>query len=166
MLDKLLLDQYLLKSGLNLTKNDLTEIQSADSKLSKTITEMKRQNITILGDFELHGGILYKIKTIYSQKCFRMCLPGFLGREIYNKLHHKNEAHLTIDNLKTLFESNLYTPNSEKSQFFFRTPQRPHPIFDPNRVCVHFTFCCNECTHYAWPIHTYVEACGSNTLLW
>ena len=31
-----------------------------------------------------------------------------------------------------------------------RTPQRPQPVFDPNRVCVHFTFCCHECTHFAW----------------
>ena len=47
-----------------------------------------------------------------------------------------------------------------------RTPQRPHPVFNPNRVSVHFTFCCHECTHFAWLIHTYVEACESNTLLW
>ena len=31
-----------------------------------------------------------------------------------------------------------------------RTPQRPQPVFDPNRVCVHFAFCCHECTHFAW----------------
>ena len=46
-----------------------------------------------------------------------------------------------------------------------RTPQRPQPVFDPNRVCLDFTFCCHKCTHFAWPIYTYVEACGSNTLL-
>ena len=25
----------------------------------------------------------------------------------------------------------------------------PQPDFDPDRVCVHFTFCCHECTHFA-----------------
>ena len=53
----------------------------------------------------------------------------------------------------------------KKFQIPLRRPQRPQPVFDPNRVCVHFTFCCHQCTHFDWPIHTYVEACGSNTLL-
>jgi hypothetical protein len=50
-------------------------------------------------------------------------------------------------------------------QIPLRTPQRPQPVFNPNRVCVHFTFCCHKAKQFACPIHTYVEACGSNTLL-
>ena len=84
-LNQLLLGQYLLKSGLNLTKNDLTEIQSADSKLSKTITEMKRQNITILGDLKLHGGIFYKIKKCTAKKALECVCQDFLdGKYIIN----------------------------------------------------------------------------------
>ena len=46
------------------------------------------------------------------------------------------------------------------------TLHRPQPVFDPNRVvCVNFTFCCHKGTHFVWPIHTYVQAYGSNTLL-
>ena len=53
----------------------------------------------------------------------------------------------------------------KKSKFPLRTPQRPQPVFDHNRVFVHFILCSHECTHFAWPIHTFVEACGSQTLL-
>ena len=49
----------------------------------------------------------------------------------------------------------------KKFQIPLRTPQRPQPVFDPNRVCSHFKFCCHKCTYFAWPIH---EACGSHTL--
>jgi hypothetical protein len=51
------------------------------------------------------------------------------------------------------------------TKFPLRTPQRPQPSFDPNRVCIQFTFWWHKCTHFALPIHTYVEACVSNTLL-
>jgi hypothetical protein len=56
--------------------------------------------------------------------------------------------------------------NEIKNPKFWRTPQRPQPVFNSNRVSVHLTFFCHECTHFAWLIHTYVVACGSNTLLW
>ena len=46
-----------------------------------------------------------------------------------------------------------------------RTPQMTQPVFDPNGVSVHFTLCCRKCTHFAWPIYTYIEAFGSKTLL-
>jgi hypothetical protein len=45
-----------------------------------------------------------------------------------------------------------------------RTPQRPQPVFDPNMICVHFTYSGPECTHFAWPIHTYVVT-SAHTLL-
>ena len=47
-------------------------------------------------------------------------------------------------------QSRIYWHNFKKCQIPLRTPQRPQPVFDPNRVCVHFTFCCHECTHFAW----------------
>ena len=55
--------------------------------------------------------------------------------------------------------------SKKKIQIPLRTPQRPQPVFHPNSVCVDFAFGCRECTHFAWAIHTYIEACGSNTLL-
>ena len=50
-----------------------------------------------------------------------------------------------------------------KLQIPLRTPQRPQPVFDPNGSV--YTFCCHKCTHFAWPIYTYLETCRSNTLL-
>ena len=39
-------------------------------------------------------------------------------------------------------------------QIPLRTPQRPQPVVDPNMVCVHFTFWCHKCTHFAWISYT------------
>ena len=50
-------------------------------------------------------------------------------------------------------------------QIPLRTPQRPQPAFNFNRVWVHFTFCCQECTHFARPIRIYVDACRSNQVI-
>ena len=54
---------------------------------------------------------------------------------------------------------------SKKYQIPLQAPQRPHPIVYPNRVCVHFTFCCHECINFAWTIHTHIKASGSSTLI-
>ena len=35
----------------------------------------------------------------------------------------------------------------KKFQIPLRTPQRPQPVFDPNMVCVHFTYCYHKFTH-------------------
>ena len=75
---------------------------------------MQDQNVTDLHDFEMHQGVLYKIKSIYDQKAYRLCLPEFLGREIFHKLHHRSEAHITFDNLTAIFDTSFYTPNSHK----------------------------------------------------
>ena len=68
-----------------------------------------------------------------------------------------DKRHLPSENIK----SQEYIQNieqwTEKFQIPLRTPQRPQPVFDPNRVCVHFTFCYHECTHFAWPIHAAVH---------
>ena len=66
-----------MKSGLTITKRDLIELQGSDKKLSNKISQMQEQNVTDLHDFEMHQGILYKIKTIYDQKAYRLCLPEF-----------------------------------------------------------------------------------------
>ena len=39
----------------------------------------------------------------------------------------------------------------KKFQIPLRTPQRTQPAFNPNRVFVQLTFCCQECTHFVWP---------------
>ena len=52
---------------------------------------------------------------------------------------------------------------TKKFQIPLRTLQRPQPVFNPNSLCVQ-AFCCYEGMHFAWAIHTYVEASGSNTL--
>ena len=65
----------------------------------------------------MHQGILYKIKSIYDQKAYRLCLPEFLGREIFHKLHHRSEAHITFDNLKAIFDTSFYTPNSHRNVY-------------------------------------------------
>ena len=62
----------------------------------------------------------------------------------------------TLSNIELL--SQLKIPNS-----FLRTPQRTQPVFNTNSVCLHLTCFCQECTHFAWPVHTYAEACRSNT---
>ena len=46
----------------------------------------------------------------------------------------------------------------EKFQISFADTAKATAVFDPNRVCVHFTFYCVECTHFAWSVHTYVDA--------
>ena len=84
-LNSLLLGQYLMKSGLSITKRDLIEIQSSDKNLSNKINQVTEQNVSDLNNFELHQGILYKVKMVYEQKAFRLCLPEFLGREIFTK---------------------------------------------------------------------------------
>ena len=38
---------------------------------------------------------------------------------------------------------------NKNTKFPLRTPQKPQPVFDPDRVSVHFTFCCHTCTHCA-----------------
>ena len=53
----------------------------------------------------------------------------------------------------------------KKMQIPLQTPQRPQPAFSFNRVWVHFTFCCQECTHFARPICIYVDACRSNQVI-
>ena len=45
-----------------------------------------------------------------------------------------------------------------KFQIPLRTPQRPQPVVDPNMVCVHFTFWCHECTHFAWISYSAVKS--------
>ena len=50
-------------------------------------------------------------------------------------------ASFSTQNVVTLFK--------KQNKFPLRKPQRPQPVFDPIRVCVHFTFCCHECTHFA-----------------
>ena len=56
-------------------------------------------------------------------------------------------------------------PSQNNRKLPLRTLQKPQLVFKDNRVCVHFTFCYHECTHFAWASRTYVEACGSHTLL-
>ena len=79
-LNSLLLGQYLMKSGLSITKRDLIEMQNSDKNVSAKITQMTEQNVSVLNNFELHQGILYKVKMVYEQKAVRLCLPEFLGR--------------------------------------------------------------------------------------
>ena len=64
-LNSLLLGQYLMKSGLSITKRDLIEIQSSDKNLSNKINQMQEQNVSELNNFELHQGILYKNKNSF-----------------------------------------------------------------------------------------------------
>ena len=92
----------------------MIEIQSSDKNLSAKITQMTEQNVSVLNNFELHQGILYKVKMVYEQKAFRLCLPEFLGREIFTKLHYKSDAHVTNDNLRAIFNTSFYTHNSHK----------------------------------------------------
>ena len=43
-----------------------------------------------------------------------MCLPQYLGREIYAKIHFNSDAHVTNDNLRAIFDASFYTPNSSE----------------------------------------------------
>ena len=109
-LNALLLSQYLIKTGLNITKGDLKEIQQTDHNLSLKIAELNKQHISEIKDFQLHEGILYKVSIVYGQQLFRLALPKFLGQDILRSLHHKSEAHLTLNNLLAVFNQNFYTP--------------------------------------------------------
>ena len=92
-LNSLLLGQYLMKSGLSITKRVLIEIQSSDKNLSAKITQMTEQNVSDLNNFELHQGILYKVKMVYEQKAFRLCLPEYLGKEFFSKCIIRRTCH-------------------------------------------------------------------------
>ena len=103
-----------MTTGLSITKKDLFEIQKSDTTLANKINKMKEENLSELYNFELHQGILYKIKMIYDQKAYRLCLPQYLGREIYAKIHFNSDAHVTNDNLRAIFDASFYTPNSSE----------------------------------------------------
>ena len=104
-LNSLLLGQYLMKTGLSITKKDLFEIQKSDTTLANKINRMKEENLSELYNFQLHQENLYKIKMIYHQKAYRLCLPQYLGREIYAKIHFNSDAHVTNDNLRAIFDA-------------------------------------------------------------
>ena len=50
----MLSSQYLIKTGLNITKGDLKEIQQTDHNLSLKIAELNKQYISEIKDFQLH----------------------------------------------------------------------------------------------------------------
>jgi hypothetical protein len=113
-LNQILLAQYVMKSGLNLTKADLREIQLSDLAYSKIITNMELSNREEIGTFVLYEQILYKTKVIMNQTVFRLCLPNFLARDVLQKLHFKHDVHLTADNLLNMFNQTFYAAESGK----------------------------------------------------
>ena len=113
-LNQILLAQYVMKSGLDLSKSDLREIQLSDGSFYKLITDMELANKAEFGSFVLFEEILYKTKVIMGQTVFRLCLPNFLGRDVLQKLHFKHDVHLTQDNLLKIFNQNFYTAESGK----------------------------------------------------
>jgi hypothetical protein len=94
---------------LDLSKSDLREIQLSDKAFYKLISDMELANINEFKTFVLYEEILYKTKEIMGQTVFRLCLPNYLGKDILQKLHFKNEVHLTPDNLLKIFNQNFYT---------------------------------------------------------
>ena len=108
-LNSLLLGQFLIKTGLQISNKDLEQIQSSDTKLYSIISQLDQ-----FKDFEVHKKILYKVSEIYGQKLYRLCLPTYLSRDIVGKLHYKAEAHLSLANLIAIHNQNFYTPNVEK----------------------------------------------------
>ena len=86
-LNSLLLGQFLIKTGLQISNKDLEQIQSSDTKLYSIITQLDQ-----FKDFEVHKKILYKVSEIYGQKLYRLCLPTYLSRDIVGKLHDKAES--------------------------------------------------------------------------
>ena len=113
-LNSLLLGQYLIKTGLQISSQDLARIKSSDSKLLSKISQMQDHNLEHYNGFEMHQNILYKVSLIYGQKLFRLCLPSYLGREVIGKLHYKSEAHLSLQNFIAIFNQNLFSPNIDK----------------------------------------------------
>jgi hypothetical protein len=113
-LNQILLGQYVMKSGLQLSKSDLREIQTSDPTFFKIISNMETCNLNILNKYELVEETLYKTTEVYGQKVYRLCLPNFLGQEVLQKLHFLNEIHLTPDNLLRMFNTNFYTAGAGK----------------------------------------------------
>ena len=109
-LNQILLGQYVMKTGLQLSKDDLREIQTSDPTLFKIISNMEKSNLDILNKYEIVNKTLYVTTEIYGQKVYRLCLPNFLGLEVMQKLR----SHLTPDNLLRMFNTNFYTPGAGK----------------------------------------------------
>jgi hypothetical protein len=66
------------------------------------------------------------------------------------KYHFPQNKNIFLNDFPTyqmIVQTNRITYKDKKLQIPLRTPQRPQPVFDPIRVCVHFTFCYHKCTH-------------------
>ena len=113
-LNSLLLGQFFIKTGLQISNKDLEKIQASDSKLLSLISQIQSDNLEQFKDFEIHNKILYKVSMIYGQKLYRLCLPTYLGRDIISKLHYQSEAHLSLANLVSIFNQKNYSPNVDK----------------------------------------------------
>ena len=113
-LNQILLGQYVMKTGLQLSKDDLREIQISDPTLFKIISNMETQNLNILNKYEIVKETLYLTTEVYGQQVYRLCLPNFLGQEVLQKLHFLNDSHLTPDNLLRMFNTNFYTAGAGK----------------------------------------------------
>ena len=62
------------------------------------------------------------------------------------------------------FQNFAWAPKLQKCKYLCGHRKGHSP---PNhyRVWVHFTFCCQECTHFARHICIYVDACRSNQVI-
>ena len=113
-LNGILVGQYLIRSNLQLTNDDLSGIQQGDKHLYAIIDRLQTNNQTKSDSkFILRNNVLFKESIIYDQVIYRLCLPQFLALEVLTKLHFRNSAHLNSENLKTQFSNNFYTPNCQ-----------------------------------------------------
>ena len=74
-LNSLLLGQFLIKTGLQISNKDLEKIQASDSKLLSLISQIQSDNLEQFKDFEIHKKILYKVSMIYGQSCIDYVCP-------------------------------------------------------------------------------------------
>ena len=109
-LNTILLGQYLQKSQMSISKQDLNLLQRSDKHLNSIMINILHSDQPLANTkFNIKDGVLFKNSKVYDETIPRLCLPKNIGREILFKIHNLNNCHISGTNLLTQFNANFYS---------------------------------------------------------
>ena len=112
-LNGILLGQYLFKNKLNIDIQVLAEIQAKDDAFTKIIANLRKHNHKDTSYILDHENILFKRQRVYNQVIHRLCLPGYLAKQVLTNLHAR-KFHPSRTTLLQMYNSVFFTPDVEK----------------------------------------------------
>ena len=110
-LNSIILGQYLIKSNMTISAEDIRTIQGSDPHLRDIRSKLRQDYETrkVDGHFVLLLDLVFRQDLVLDQPLLRLCLPPLVCENILRTLHDSCKAHISTQNLISQYNNNFYT---------------------------------------------------------